>query len=38
MATCWAGEKDWMMKRKEQTSPKDKYKFVTYILKNEAHH
>ena len=32
MATCWAGEKDWMIKREEQTSPNDKYKFITYIL------
>ena len=32
MATRWAGEKDWMIKRKEKTSPNDKYKFITYIL------
>ena len=32
MATRWAGEKDWMMKRKEHTSPSDKYKFITFIL------
>ena len=32
MATRWAGQKDWMIKRKEYTSPKDKYKFITYIL------
>ena len=31
MATRWAGEKDWMMKRKEHTSPSDKYKFITCI-------
>ena len=34
MATRWAGEKDWMTKRKEHTSPSDKYKFITYILDN----
>ena len=32
MATRWAGEKDWMIKRKEYTSPNDKHKFITYIL------
>ena len=32
MATRWAGEKDWMIKRKEHTSLSDKYKFITYIL------
>ena len=32
MATRWAGEKDWMSKRKEHTSPSDKYMFITYIL------
>ena len=32
MATCWAGEKHWMIERREQTSPKDKYKLITYIL------
>ena len=32
MATRWAGEKDWMIKRKEHTSPSDKYKFITCIL------
>ena len=30
--TFWAGEKDWMKRRKEQTSPRDKCKFITYIL------
>ena len=32
MATCWAGAKDWMIKRKEHASPSDKYKFITCIL------
>ena len=32
VATCWAGKEDWMIARKKQTSPKDKYKFITYIL------
>ena len=32
MATCWAGKKDWKVARKEQNSPEDKYKFITYIL------
>ena len=32
MATRWAGEKDWMIKRKEHTSPNAKHKFITYIL------
>ena len=32
MATRWAGEKDWMIKRKEYTSPSDKYKFITCML------
>ena len=34
MATCWAGKTDWMIARKEQNSPEDKYKFITYILNN----
>ena len=33
MATRWADEKDRMTKRKEHTSPSDKRKFITYILK-----
>ena len=32
MATRWAGVKDWMTNRKENTSPSDKYKFITFIL------
>ena len=32
MATCWAGEEDWMTARKQQNSPEDRYKFLTYIL------
>ena len=32
MATRWAGEKDSMIKRKEHTSPSDKYKFINQIL------
>ena len=32
MATCWAGKEEWLMARKEQTSPEDKYKFITFIL------
>ena len=34
MAPRWAGEKNWVIKRKEHTSPSDKYKFITFILKN----
>ena len=33
MATCWAGKRDWIITRREQTSPQDKYTFITYILK-----
>ena len=32
IATCWAGEKDWMIARKEQNSPEDNYNFIIYIL------
>ena len=32
MATLGASEEDWMIKRKEQTSLRDRYKFITYIL------
>ena len=32
MATRWAGDKDWMIKRTEHTSPSDKCKFVTLHL------
>ena len=32
MATRWANEKDWMIKRKEHNLPSHKYKFITYIL------
>ena len=32
MATRWAVEEDWMIKRKQQTSPRDKYEFITCIL------
>ena len=32
MATCWECKEDWMVARKKQHSPEEKYKFVTYIL------
>ena len=32
MATCSAGKKDWLIARRAQNSPEDKYNFITYIL------
>ena len=32
MATCRAGKKDWMIARREQNSPENMFRFITYIL------